>query len=250
MSDSKKVREQRARTRRLSGEAFRMAGSPVMYRITRYLQAKAFEQSIDLAGAEIELIVRDAPGDGTATRITRFALPKLSSRELRYLAPSGRLLHASRRIKLPPRDVPPAVTAITTADFELEQALKAARVRGQQRATEILAGNEMLSADAFGVRVGATRATINSWRKIGKVLGISGAKRGYRYPEWQIGADGRPLDGLAALHDLFGQSAWAVYRFLVQAHPELGGITGLESLARGNLKETLTVAESVAQGFA
>jgi hypothetical protein len=133
---------------------------------------------------------------------------------------------------------------------ELDRALADARGRGQLRVAEILAGPEMLSADAFAARLGTTRATITAWRHKNQVLGLEGATRGFRFPEWQAGADGKPFQALPQLFDRLGGDAWAVYRFLVQRHPELGGITGKEALQRGRADKVVAAAESVAQAFA
>ncbi|MEN2980530.1 hypothetical protein P7L78_09845 [Tistrella bauzanensis] len=46
------------------------------------------------------------------------------------------------------------------------------------------------------------------------------------------------------LHERLG-GPWAVYRFLVQPHGELDGLTGREALARGNAKAVFATAESV-----
>lgn len=132
----------------------------------------------------------------------------------------------------------------------LDDALAAARARGQQRAAAILSGNDMLSAEDFGQRVGATRASVNNWRKAGRVLGLSGAKRGFRYPAWQISPEGGPYEVLPELFDRLGGSSWAVYRFLVQHHPELSGRTGAEALAEGDAALVVDAAESVARAFA
>ncbi|MPS71395.1 MULTISPECIES: XRE family transcriptional regulator [unclassified Novosphingobium] len=135
-------------------------------------------------------------------------------------------------------------------DAELEAALAAARARGRDRVAEILAGPDMLSAEDFAKHLGTTRATINTKRVGKQVLGLQGATRGYRYPDWQIGEDGRPFAALPALFAVLGDSPWAVYRFLVQEHGELGGFTGAEALRRGQDGEVLEAAESVARAFA
>ena len=96
--------------------------------------------------------------------------------------------------------------------------------------------------------LGTSRVTVNAKRLIGQVLGIDGAKRGFRFPVWQIDADGKPYAELAALHERLG-GAWAVYRFLVQPHGELNGLTGREALERGKVKATLDAAESVGRDF-
>jgi len=132
---------------------------------------------------------------------------------------------------------------------ELERALADARRRGQLRVAEILAGPEMLSADAFAARLGTTRATVTAWRHKNQVLGLEGATRGFRFPDWQVGPDGKPFRALPQLFDRLGE-AWAVYRFLVQHHPELRGMTGREALQKGRVKAVIEAAESVAQAFA
>jgi hypothetical protein len=132
---------------------------------------------------------------------------------------------------------------------ELDRALAGARRRGQLRVAEILDGPEMLSADAFAERLGTTRATVTAWRHKNRVLGLEGATRGFRFPEWQVGNDGKPFAGLPELFDRFDGDAWAVYRFLVQRHPELGNLRGEQALRRGRIDEAVDVAESVARGF-
>jgi hypothetical protein len=91
--------------------------------------------------------------------------------------------------------------------------------------------------------------TVNTKRRNHQLLGLEGAKRGYRFPQWQIGADGKPFEALPALFDRLGGSPWAVYRFLVQRHAELGGLTGREALAKGRSAQTIEAAESVVNAF-
>ena len=133
-------------------------------------------------------------------------------------------------------------------DAELLDALAAARVRGRLRASEILGAEDMLSAEAFAELLGTTRVTVNTKRQSGQLLGLDGAKRGFRFPVWQLDSDGKPFAALAALHERLG-GAWAVYRFLVQPHGELDGLTGREVLERGKSKAALEAAESVNRDF-
>ena len=132
---------------------------------------------------------------------------------------------------------------------ELDRALAAARQRGGKRVAEIVAGRDMLSADEMARLLGTTRMTVNTKRRNHQLLGLEGATRGYRFPQWQIGADGRPFEALPALFDRLGGSPWTVYRFLVQHHPELGGLTGREALAKGRSAQTVEAAESVMNAF-
>jgi hypothetical protein len=133
-------------------------------------------------------------------------------------------------------------------DAELQDALAGARERGRLRAAEILGADDMLSAEAFAKLLGTTRVTVNTKRQSGQLLGIDGAKRGFRFPIWQLDAEGKPFAELAALHERLG-GAWAVYRFLVQPHGELDGLTGREALERGKSKTVLEAAESAGRDF-
>jgi hypothetical protein len=133
-------------------------------------------------------------------------------------------------------------------DLELQAALSAARERGRLRAAEILGGGDMLSADAFAKILGTTRVTVNTKRQSGQVLGLDGAKRGFRFPVWQLDAEGKPYAELAMLHERLG-GPWAVYRFLVQPHGELDGLTGREALERGKVKAALEAVESIGRDF-
>lgn len=131
---------------------------------------------------------------------------------------------------------------------DLDAALGEARARGAVRAAEILSGPEMLTADEFAAAIGASRETIHQKRKRHEVLGLEGAKRGVRFPEWQLNADGSLLPGLPRLFEAVGEHPWAVYRFLLQRHPELDGMTALAALREGRVDAVLATAENVGQG--
>lgn len=132
-------------------------------------------------------------------------------------------------------------------NIELDQALAAARDRGRIRAAEILSGKDMRSADELAELLHTTRVTINAKRQNGQLLGLDGAKRGFRFPVWQLDRDGKPYPELPALRERLG-SPWAIFRFLVQPHDELDGMTGREALERGEGDALLGVAESVGRG--
>jgi hypothetical protein len=131
---------------------------------------------------------------------------------------------------------------------DLAGALIAARARGRERVAEILSGDEMLTADAFAALIGISRMTVNVRRRNQQILGLEGARRGYRFPAWQVGEDGKPFTALPALFESLGGLPWTVYRFLVQPHAELGGLTGRDALRRGLVAQTIDAAESVARG--
>ncbi|SCB52337.1 hypothetical protein GA0061099_10314 [Bradyrhizobium yuanmingense] len=134
---------------------------------------------------------------------------------------------------------------------ELEEALAAARERererGRARAAEILSSEDMLSADALAKLLHTTRVTINAKRQNGQLVGLDGAKRGFRFPVWQLDRDGKPYPELPGLRERLG-GPWAVFRFLVQPHDELDGLTGREALELGRGEDLLAAAESVGRG--
>ena len=142
----------------------------------------------------------------------------------------------------------PTLVGEREPDPDLQAALGAARTRGRLRAADILADNDMLSADDFAKMLGTTRVTVNAKRQNGQVLGLDGAKRGFRFPIWQLDGDGKPFVELVTLHERLG-GPWAVYRFLVQPHGELSGLSGREALERGKGRAAVKAAESVGRAF-
>lgn len=127
------------------------------------------------------------------------------------------------------------------------EALENARRRGRRRVVEILAQDEMLSAEAFADLLGVTRATVNSRRQQKQLLGLEGVKRGFRYPSWQLDETGKPYPEIVELHEKLGE-AWSVYRFLSQSHGSLEGVTGRDALRDRKTAALLKAAEGVARG--
>ena len=131
---------------------------------------------------------------------------------------------------------------------DLKAALTEARARGKKRVSEILAADDMLTAEAFADLLGVSRVTVNSRRQNGQLLGIDGAKRGFRFPAWQLDDDGRPFETLPELQQILGGSAWAVYRFLVTPQGGLNGLTGLDALRSKKPDEVIEAAKGIAHG--
>jgi hypothetical protein len=122
--------------------------------------------------------------------------------------------------------------------------------RGRQRVADILKGPEMLSARKFAAMIGVSTQALNEWREQRKVLALSGAKRGFRYPDWQVlDETGERLPGLVELHRVLGDQPWSVFRFLRQRHAALGDRTGIESLKSGDIDATIAAAKGVSETF-
>jgi hypothetical protein len=129
-------------------------------------------------------------------------------------------------------------------------ALRRALARGRNRVAEILEGPGMLAGRDFAAMLGISAQTLNQWRAQRKVLALSGAKRGFRYPDWQlVDAPGVLLPGLVQLHSALEDQPWAVYRFLRQHHIALDGRTGIESLKSGDIDATVAAAKGISDTF-
>ncbi|MBJ7439484.1 MAG: hypothetical protein JHD35_10730 [Sphingopyxis sp.] len=146
---------------------------------------------------------------------------------------------------LPQMDV---ATNPLSDEEEREQAFARARERGRIRAADILSGDDMLSADAMAERLGVSRVTVNARRQRHELLGLDAAKRGFRFPDWQVDDDGNAIEVLPRLFELLGPSPWGVYRFLTQRHDVLNGATAKDALLRGQAEKVLDAAESLARG--
>lgn len=150
-------------------------------------------------------------------------------------------------IMVQPDRTAPTVDVEAGAD-DLDIALAEARTRGAARAAEILTGRDMLSADDFARLIGVTREAVRQKALRREALGLQGAKRGVRYPAWQVTRDGGLLPELPQLFALLGDSPWAVYRFLTQPSPTFKGAPPLETLRAGAVKPVLEAAEGIARG--
>lgn len=135
-----------------------------------------------------------------------------------------------------------------TPEQGLERALREARARGDALKRDLLAAPEMLSTAAMAERLGMSSEGVRLKRKRHEVLGVDFAKRGIRYPEWQVLENRRLLPALPRLFSILGEDSWAVYRFLLQTHPELGGCRALDALKRGRGDDVLAVASNVTAG--
>lgn len=90
----------------------------------------------------------------------------------------------------------------------------------------------MLPAEVFAKQLSVSRETVNEWRKADKVIGVRGAKRGFRFPAWQINDRGQPYPAIERILEELSSDHWAAWRFLEERVPEVGDI-GFQALAAG-----------------
>jgi len=143
---------------------------------------------------------------------------------------------------------PPRPVRARTLDASLTEALTAARGRGAAIKEELLADPEMLNTAAIANLLGMSEEGVRLKRKRHEILGLEFAKRGIRYPAWQILEGQQLLPALPRLFAMLGDDPWRLFRFLRQHHSELGGDRALDALRYGKVDDVLAAAENTATG--
>lgn len=146
------------------------------------------------------------------------------------------------------RDTPTRPGRASNPAGALREALGAAGARGAAVKESLLSDPDMLSTAGIADRLGMSEEGIRLKRKRREILGLEFAKRGIRYPAWQILGDRQLLPGLPRLFDVLGGDPWRLFRFLQQHHNELGGIRALDALRHGRVNVVLAAAENTASG--
>jgi hypothetical protein len=165
-----------------------------------------------------------------------------------YAAVAEKAARAGRAVEYTVRITPDGDAEPVAGADALDAALAAARKRGQDKAANILKGDDMLTARDFGSLIGASHETVNVRRQRNEILGLQGATRVVRYPSWQVTDAGTIVPGLARLSEALGGQPWTVYRFLRTAHAELDGRTALDVLKAGRQEDVLNVARNQTNG--
>ena len=136
----------------------------------------------------------------------------------------------------------------TRSPNALTEALAAARTRGAEVKEALLADPEMLNTAAIADLLGMSEEGVRLKRKRHEILGLETAKRGIRYPAWQILEGRQLLPALPRLFAMLGDDPWRLFRFLQQHHIELGGDRALDALRLGRVDGVLAAAENTATG--
>lgn len=136
----------------------------------------------------------------------------------------------------------------TEPEAILADALDSARARGAALKGKLLADPGMLTTAGMAERLGLSEEGVRLKRKRHEILGLEFAKRGIRYPVWQILPDRQLLPALPRLFALLGDDPWRLFRFLQQHHGELGGRRACDALQRGHVEAVLAAAENAASG--
>lgn len=143
-----------------------------------------------------------------------------------------------------------AKVAELTSAFELTSERKAgggvaqAIEDGLRFKSNKLSQPDMLSSTVGAARAGITRQALDDRRKNRTALGLSGNRRGYKYPDWQfedlvLGSIGDVMAALAS------RDEWGCYLFFTQPEPMLGGLTPLAALRLERRADVVRVAKAI-----
>lgn len=164
-------------------------------------------------------------------------------------APQGQAAHADRVIAPAGEDRGRSVRQASSRPTPaLAEALETARVRGTVVTSHLFNDPDMLSTAEMAKKLGMSEEGIRQKRKRHEILGIAFARRGLRYPAWQIRADRELLPVLPRLFEILGDDDWRIYRFLLQHHPEAGDERAVDALWHGKIEAVIAAADNIAAG--
>jgi hypothetical protein len=91
---------------------------------------------------------------------------------------------------------------------------------------------DMIGTDDAAELAGTSRVTINAWIKVGRCIGVSNLRRGFKLPRWQFEPSIWPL--ISALSkNLDANDGWQVLSFLETPSMALDGQTPRAALEQG-----------------
>lgn len=225
----------------MAGKALSVPPSPAAAaRPGKSVEATALLALRPLSAGELARVSRALAAEGIAD---------LHTTSVRLTARDARAVSHGERDPFSATIVPGDPSALASNQNNvLAQALDAARARGAMLQEELLADSEMLTTAGMAARLGMSEEGIRLKRKRHEILGLEFAKRGIRYPSWQLLPDRQLLPALPRLFAMLGDDSWRLFRFLQQHHSELGGERAVEALRRGRIEAVLAAAENAASG--
>ena len=100
----------------------------------------------------------------------------------------------------------------------------------QETRAQLLARDDMLSADHAAVKADRDLESLILMREGGGMIGLPAPDGSFVYPEWQFRYDGQPYFDLSNVNAALSDP-WLAYEFMTTAHAELGGSTGAAWIA-------------------
>lgn len=126
-----------------------------------------------------------------------------------------------------------------------EDPLEGARLRGlAARERLIKAEGGSLSVSQVEKMLGISRQAIHKRCSKGKLIALSTSKRGYLFPKWQFTEEGI-LPGLEeVIAELDEDDPWMQASFMLNPNIWLDGVSPLEMLRQGKIKEVIMAARA------
>jgi len=117
-----------------------------------------------------------------------------------------------------------------TIDAVAAESLQAARDRGKRLAVAEWEKPENLPLKAAADCAGRSDRAINDERQQGRLyaLVLPGKEGGYRYPQWQFGAEPERMAAVLQPFMRAEASCWVIHSFLLRPHVALGGVSPRE----------------------
>jgi hypothetical protein len=130
-----------------------------------------------------------------------------------------------------------------SAEPELTRAKLLARGVFARRRLEEAEGGA-ISTEEVAENLDVTRQAIDLRRQKRQLVAWRTSQKRWRFPVWQFGSDGRPLEGLAeciAATDL--DNEWSAMIFFLSSADSLDGLRPLDLLRDGRVSETVAYAD-------
>jgi hypothetical protein len=135
--------------------------------------------------------------------------------------------------------LPEALSTLTEAD-----PLASAKLRGLMAKQQLLeASGGCLSSPQAAEMLGISRQAVDKRRRSGKIIGLPTGKNRFVYPAWQF-TTGDTLSGLeTSLQHLSVQDPWMQTAFMLNGNLRLDGMSPVEALRQGKVKEVAIAAQ-------
>jgi hypothetical protein len=101
---------------------------------------------------------------------------------------------------------------------------------------------ELLTTDAAAAIIDVDTATLSRMHSYGQVIGIAREEGLLLFPAWQFAYDGQPFHDVSNVLASLGGDHDLAYGFMNAAHPEIGGMTGIEHLRMSRTENLGTLA--------
>lgn len=128
----------------------------------------------------------------------------------------------------------------------IRQRLLARGVLARRRLEEAEGGS--ITTEQVAANLGITRQAVDARRQRGHLVAWRTNDKKWRFPVWQFGSDGLPLNGLAeCIRSTELDNEWSAMIFFLSAAESLEGLRPLDLLRDGRTNEALAYAERYAR---